>query len=219
MKRIGLLGGSFNPAHRAHRAMSLAALHALGLDEVWWLVSPGNPLKPAAGMAPLPARLAGARVLARNAPIIVSDFEARAGTRFTVDTVSLLLARHPRDRFIWLMGADTVADFHHWKHWRTLARSLPIAIMSRPGYGGEARAARAMGWLRGFVRPLGPVSSWTRWSAPAICFLKLPPDHLSATAVRAADPDWHLRFLTQTNPRWRLDNSSNHRSPLGRRPS
>jgi nicotinate-nucleotide adenylyltransferase len=219
MKRIGLLGGSFNPAHRAHRAMSLAALRALGLDEVWWLVSPGNPLKSASGMASYPARLAAARAMARRAPIVVSDFEARVGTRFTVDTVSLLLARHPRDHFIWLMGADALPDLHRWKDWQTLVRSLPIAVMNRPGYGGPARAARAMGWLRGFVRPLGPATGWTRWSAPAICFLKLPPNHLSATALRAADPDWHRSFTARLNPRWQLDKPSSPRSPLGRRPS
>ena len=220
MKRIGLLGGSFNPAHRAHRAMSLATMDVLGLDEVWWLVSPGNPLKPVADMAPYPARLAAARAMARRAPIKVSDFEVRAGTRFTVDTLSLLLARYPQNRFIWLMGADILPEFHRWKDWRTLARSLPIAVMSRPGYEGDARAARAMGWLRGFVRPLGPVAGWTRWSAPAICFLKLPPDHLSSTALRAADPDWHLSFHSSPDdPRWRPRKSSNDRSHLGRRPS
>lgn len=219
MKRIGLLGGSFNPAHRAHRAMSLASLHALGLDEVWWLVSPGNPLKSATGMAPFAARLTAARQMARHSPIVVSDFEAQAGTRFTVDTVSLLLARYPGNRFIWLMGADTLPDLHRWKRWRELARLLPIAVMGRPGYDGIARAARAMGWLRGFVRPLGPRYGWTRWSAPAICFLSLPPNRLSATSLRADDPDWHLRFASPTNPRWRDPASSNHRRPLGRRPS
>ena len=218
MRRIGLLGGSFNPAHRAHRAMSLAAMAALGLDEVWWLVSPGNPLKSAKGMAPYPARLAAARAMARRAPIRVSDFEAVAGTRFTVDTVSLLRARFPGDRFIWLMGADTLPDFHRWKEWRKLAQSLPIAVLSRPGYDGPARAARAMGWLRGFVRPQGQARDWTRWSAPAICFLKLPPDTLSASALRAADPDWHDRFHARPNPRWRFNAFGNHRRPLGRRP-
>ena len=97
MQRIGLLGGSFNPAHRGHRRMSLAAMDALGLDEVWWLVSPGNPLKPAAGMAPYPARLASARSMARRSRIRVSEFEAQAGTRFTVDTLALLVRRYPDD--------------------------------------------------------------------------------------------------------------------------
>src|SRR5918995_1691213 len=104
MQRIGLLGGSFNPAHRAHRAMSLAAMEALGLDEVWWLVSPGNPLKDMAkDMAPYAARLAWARKMPRRSRIRVSDFEAHAGTRYTVDTLRLIVRRWPRHRFIWLM--------------------------------------------------------------------------------------------------------------------
>jgi nicotinate-nucleotide adenylyltransferase len=195
MRRIGLLGGSFNPAHRAHRRMSLAAMEALGLDEVWWLVSPGNPLKEqATDMAPFAARLASAKAIARRGRIRVSDFEARAGTRYTIDTLRLLLRRWPRHRFIWLMGEDTVAQFHQWKHWRALARMVPIAVISRPGYDDEARAARAMGWLRRFVRPARQAKNWTEWSAPAISFLRLPPDRTSATRLRALNPDWHRRF-------------------------
>src|SRR6476659_7332215 len=167
MKKIGLLGGSFNPAHRGHRRMSLAAMEALGLDEIWWLVSPGNPLKPKAGMAPYAARLAFARFVARRSRIRVSDFEAEAGTVYTIDTVTALLRRWPADRFIWLMGEDTVAQFHQWKDWRRLAAMLPIAVLSRPGYGADARANRAMGWLRRFVRPSSQANAWTRWSAPA----------------------------------------------------
>jgi nicotinate-nucleotide adenylyltransferase len=194
LKRIGLLGGSFNPAHRGHRRMSLAAMEALGLDELWWLVSPGNPLKPDKGMAPYPARLASARAMARGTRIEVSDIEARLGTRFTVDTVTAIMRRYPADRFIWLMGADTVAQFHQWKEWRRLARTIPIAVMSRPGYEGDARAARAMGWLRWFVHPATTARRWTNWSAPAISLLRLPPDPTSATRLRALDPDWHRRF-------------------------
>jgi nicotinate-nucleotide adenylyltransferase len=193
--RIGLLGGSFNPAHRAHRRMSLAAMEALGLDEVWWLVSPGNPLKDEArDMAPYAARLASAEDMARRSRIKVSDFEARAGTRYTVDTLAALIQRWPKHRFIWLMGEDTVAQFHQWKAWRRLARTVPIAVLSRPGYDDEARAARAMGWLRHFVRPASQARFWTEWSAPAISFLRLPPDRTSATRQRALNPDWHRRF-------------------------
>src|SRR5688500_6261412 len=134
MKRIGLLGGSFNPAQRGHRRMSLAAIDALGLDEVWWLVSPGNPLKAAAGMARFAARFASARRQARRSRILVSDFDATTGTRFTVDTVDLILRRSPNARFIWLMGEDTLPDFHRWKAWRRLARLVPIAVLARPGY-------------------------------------------------------------------------------------
>ena len=194
--RIGLLGGSFNPAHRGHRRMSLAALDALGLDQVWWLVSPGNPLKPAKGMAPYPARLASARAMARRSRIRVSDFEADAGTRYTVDTIAALLRRWPSHQFIWLMGEDTLAQFHQWKHWRRLARMVPIALISRPGYGDDARAARAMGWLGRFVHPPATSRAWMNWSAPAIIFLRLPPDHTSATRLRALDPDWYRRFAT-----------------------
>ena len=199
MARVGLLGGSFNPAHRGHRRMSIAAMDALGLDEVWWLVSPGNPLKPAAGMAPFAARLASARAMARRSRIKVSDFEAKAETRFTVDTLSLIVRRWPRHDFIWLMGEDTLPQFHHWKAWRQLAAFVPIAVLSRPGYGDEARAARAMGWLRHFVRPLAMADQWTQWSAPAIIFLRLPPDPTSATRMRALDPDWHHRFAARAS--------------------
>ena len=194
MKRIGLLGGSFNPAHRGHRHVSLEALEALGLDEVWWLVSPGNPLKEGAkDMAPYEARFASAESMAVEAPIKVSDFEVEAGTRYTVDTVRELQKRFPDDRFIWLMGEDTVAQFHQWKNWRKLAESLPIAVIRRPGYDRKAHAARAMGWLRRFVRPSGQARKWTDWSAPAIFFLRLPPDPTSATAIRAQDPTWYRR--------------------------
>lgn len=196
MKKIGLLGGSFNPAHRGHRRISLAAIQALGLDEVWWLVSPGNPLKPAKGMAPYEARLASAREEAKGNRIRVSDFERRAGTRYTVDTLAAIRKRYPGDRFIWLMGADTVAQFHQWRRWRDMAAMVPIAVIHRPGYDAPARAAPAMGWLRWFVRPLSQVKRWTEWSAPAIFFLRLPPDPTSATRLRALDPNWHRRFVS-----------------------
>jgi len=194
MARIGLLGGSFNPAHRGHRHISLQALRVLNLDELWWLVSPGNPLKEGArDMAPFEARLASARRMAAHAPIRVSDFERREGTRFTVDTVRLLKRRCPQHRFIWLLGSDTLRDFHKWRDWRGLAREVPIAVIRRPGYDSAARAARALGWLRRFVHPSSQASQWTDWSAPAIIFLRLPPDPTSATAVRAQDPSWYRR--------------------------
>jgi nicotinate-nucleotide adenylyltransferase len=194
MARIGLLGGSFNPAHRAHRRISLGAMRALGLDEVWWLVSPGNPLKEGAtDMAPFDARLASAERMARGARIRVSDFEQRDATRYSVDTVRKLKLRHPRDRFIWLLGSDTLPDFHKWRNWRGLAREVPIAVVRRPGYDSTAHAARAMGWLRRFVHPSSQAKQWTEWSAPAILFLRLPPDPTSATAIRAQDPHWYRR--------------------------
>ena len=111
------------------------------------------------------------------------------------DQIDLLKRRYPDDRFIWLMGEDTVAQFHQWKHWRKLAESLPIAVIHRPGYDQSAHAARAMGWLRRFVRPSSQAKDWTDWSAPAILLLRLTPDPTSATGLRAHDPNWHERFL------------------------
>ena len=216
MTRIGRLGGSFNPAHRGHRRISLAALDALGLDEVWWLVSPGNPLKTARGMAPFEARFDSARRMARRAPIRVSDFEARAGTRYTVDTLAKLVRRYPQHRFIWLMGADTVAQFHHWKAWRRISQTVPIAVIARPGYDGAARAARAMGWLRRFVRPSSQARNWTDWSAPAILLLRLTPDPTSATALRALDPNWHRRKQSRRSEQGTSGAPTVVRRPLAR---
>ena len=194
MARIGLLGGSFNPAHVAHRRISLQAMRVLGLDEVWWLVSPGNPLKQGApDMAPFASRLGSAERAARHARIRVSDFERRAGTRFTLDTVRALKRRFPKHDFIWLLGSDTLPNFHKWRDWRGLAREVPIAVIPRPGYDSAAHAARAMGWLRRFVRPSGQARRWTQWSAPAIFMLRLPRDPTSATAIRARNPNWHRR--------------------------
>jgi nicotinate-nucleotide adenylyltransferase len=194
MARIGLLGGSFNPAHHGHRHISVAAMRALGLDEVWWLVSPGNPLKEGAtDMAPFEARFASAEQAARGAAIRVSDFERREATRYTVDSVRRLKQRHPEHCFIWLLGSDTLPNFHKWRDYRGLAREVPIAVIPRRGYDSAAHAARAMGWLRRFVHPSGQARSWTEWSAPAIIFLRLPTDLTSATAIRAADPSWYRR--------------------------
>jgi nicotinate-nucleotide adenylyltransferase len=194
LKRIGLLGGSFNPAHDGHRRISLFALEALGLDEVWWLVSPGNPLKTKAGMAPLVARFASAERMARRARIVPTAIEATFGTRYTVDTLDKLVRRYPRNRFIWLMGADNLAQFHRWKDWRRIAKTLPIAVIARPGYDGPARSAVAMGWLGRFGRSPSAARRWTRWSLPALVLLHTVPDPTSATARRAADPDWHRRI-------------------------
>ena len=199
MARIGLLGGSFNPAHRGHRRISLAAMEALDLDGVWWLVSPGNPLKEGAkDMASFDQRFASAQRMARRAPIHVSAFEQTSRTRYTIDTVRLLKRRYPEHRFIWLLGSDTLPDFHKWRDWRGLAREVPIAVIRRPGYDSAAHAARAMGWLRRFVHPSGQARRWTDWSAPAIFFLRLPPDPTSATAIRAQDSTWYRRLAKRS---------------------
>lgn len=195
MTPTGLLGGSFNPAHRAHRRISLFALNALGLEEVWWLVSPGNPLKDGASdMAPLAARLASARAMARRAPIRATAIERRLGTRYTVHTLEKLVRLYPKRRFIWLMGADNLAQFPRWRDWRRIAMLVPIAVIARPGYDGRVRATRAMGWLRRFVRPAGQARCWTTWRPPALVLLRFRPDEGSATRLRAANPLWHRSF-------------------------
>ncbi len=196
--RIGLLGGSFNPAHGGHRRISLFALKALGLDEVWWLVSPGNPLKPRAGMAPLAARLASARQHARRAPIRVTAIERELGTRYTADTLHSLAARYPKCRFIWLMGSDNLAQFHRWRAWRNIARTMPIAVIARPGYDDAAIASPAMAWLGRYRRSAARIANRAEWSAPALIQLRFDPDPRSATQLRRADPDWARRFAGLT---------------------
>jgi len=190
----GLLGGSFNPAHGAHRAVTLFAMEALGLEEAWWLVSPGNPLKPKAGMAPLPARVGSAREMARRAPIKVTAIERELGTVYTIDTLRALKRRFPRRRFVWLMGADNLAQFHLWKDWREIAAEMPIAVIARPGYDAPALASPAMAWLRRFRLAAAEFRNRDEWSAPALIELRFDPDPRSATDLRRADPDWARRF-------------------------
>ncbi|PZU11670.1 nicotinate-nucleotide adenylyltransferase [Sphingomonas sp.] len=200
----GLLGGSFNPAHAGHRGISLAAIEALDLDEMWWLVSPGNPLKAGApDMAPLAARLASAERMARGTRIVPTAIEARLGTRYTVDTLIRLVRLYPRRRFIWIMGADNLVQFHRWKGWRRIARTMPIAVIARPGYDGAALNAPAMGWLRRFVRRADQERHWTKWSLPALVLLRFRPDPRSATQARGLRPDWFVSISSPT-PRDRL---------------
>lgn len=201
MTRVGLFGGSFNPAHRGHRHVTLNAIRTLGLDEAWWLVSPGNPLKAdASDMAPLAARLASARRMAHRAPIRAIGIEARLGTRYTVDTIRALQRRYPKTRFIWLMGADNLAQFHRWKDWRGIARVIPIAVIARPGYDRAAVTGPAMAWLLRFQRSAAAAKTWTTWSLPALVRFRFRPDPTSATAIRAVDPDWH-RHMPAAQPR------------------
>jgi nicotinate-nucleotide adenylyltransferase len=194
--RVGLLGGSFNPAHSGHRAISLAAIEALGLDEVWWLVSPGNPLKDkATDMAPFSVRFASARKMASHAPIKVSAIEQRLGTRYTVDTLAKVQWLYRRIDFVWLMGEDNLLTFDQWKGWRHIALSIPIAVIARPGYDHAARAFPALGWLRRFFRPAHQAKNWMTWRLPALVLLRFRPDPTSATRLRAADPGWQRLYM------------------------
>jgi nicotinate-nucleotide adenylyltransferase len=142
---VGLLGGSFNPAHQGHREISLAALDRLGLDAVWWLVTPGNPLKDAADYAPYEERLSAARRAADHPRIVVSNFEARKGLQYTVDTLATLHSLWPQMRFVWIMGGDSLEAIHLWKDWRAIFELAPLAVFARPGAGAalESEAARA----------------------------------------------------------------------------
>lgn len=191
---IGLLGGSFNPAHGGHRRITLMAMAELGLDEAWWMVSPGNPLKPRDGMAPLAARVKSAKAMAKRAPIRVTAIERELGTVFTADTLRALKRRFPKCRFVWLMGADNLAQFHRWKNWRAIAREMPIAVIARPGYDSAALASPARAWLRRYRLSAGGFRNRNEWSAPALIELRFDPDPRSATAIRRADPDWASRF-------------------------
>jgi nicotinate-nucleotide adenylyltransferase len=175
---IGLLGGSFNPAHDGHVHVSHVAMHRLGLDRVWWLVSPQNPLKPVTGMAPLSDRVKMARKIARDPSIVVTDIEASLGTRYTVDTVTALKRLYPGVTFVWLMGSDNLAGFHHWRHWQKLARLVAIAVVARPnaGFALVSPFARRFGFARG--RPLDQPPAWR------YLLSRLHP--ASSTALRAA---------------------------------
>ncbi len=171
---IGLLGGTFDPAHDGHLYISLVALKRLKLDYVWWLVSPGNPLKGAP--APFEKRLAAARALARHPRLIVTDIEQRLGTRFTLDTVTALQRRFPQVTFVWLMGSDNLKDFHRWRHWRQLAARIALVVVQRPGSimaAVNAAPVRQFGKTRALKAP------------PALMVLDGARNAQSATQIRA----------------------------------
>jgi nicotinate-nucleotide adenylyltransferase len=183
--RIGLFGGSFDPPHEGHRAVSLLAMRRLGLDTVWWLVSPGNPLKDTSHLPSLEQRREAARKLARHPRIVATAIEAAIGTRYSVDTISYLKKRCPGVHFVWLMGADNFVNFHHWKNWREIAKLVPIAIIDRPGSTLKAMhspAANALGRYR-LDESDAPILAMA--SPPAFVFLHGPRSSLSSTALRA----------------------------------
>ncbi len=186
-RRIGLLGGSFNPAHHGHLHLSLEALKRVDLDEVWWLVSPQNPLKPAAGMGAFADRLAEARrVAAGHRRIRVTDLESRLGGRhYTADTLKALRRRFPRLRFVWLMGADNLAQLRHWQRWTEIFQTVPIAVFDRPSYSLRALAGLA---ARRFALRRVPAAAARRLAEtkpPAWAFFHTPLDPNSATRIRS----------------------------------
>ncbi|GAC89102.1 nicotinic acid mononucleotide adenylyltransferase [Gluconobacter thailandicus F149-1 = NBRC 100600] len=182
--RIGLLGGSFNPAHIGHLQVAQRALRALRLDQVWLMVSPGNPLKPRKGMGTFRARLASAQRFADGRRVCATDIEFRLKQRYTVKTVALLKQRFPNVQFVWLMGADGLAQFSRWKNWRALARMIPIAILPRPGSVTPALHGAAASVLRRNRRPSREAPLLGRRKGSAWTFLSAPQNDISATALR-----------------------------------
>ncbi|MBB3973389.1 nicotinate-nucleotide adenylyltransferase [Hansschlegelia beijingensis] len=180
---IGLFGGTFNPPHEGHRRASLLALRRLGLDQVWWLVTPGNPLKNNDALPPLPQRMEAARRAAAHPDISVSDAEAAIGVRFTYDAIAYLAARCRGVSFVWIMGADNLESFHGWQRWREIADLVPIAVVDRPGatFSPSSRAAHALARYR---VPERQARSLSRMKPPAWCFLHGPRSALSSTILR-----------------------------------
>ena len=183
-QRIGILGGSFNPAHRGHLDISLKALRQLGLDQVWWLVSPQNPLKPADGMAPFAERLAAARRLARNPRIRVTDLEQRLGSRYTAESLKLLRRRFPETRFVWLMGADNLAQIAQWRDWQQIFHLVPIAVFARPSYCFKALGAKAARRFARYRLKEGAGRRLATSEPPAWLFVHGRLNPISATEIR-----------------------------------
>ncbi len=183
--RVGLLGGSFNPAHDGHRHISLIALRTLALDELWWLVSPQNPLKPIAGMAPLEQRLASARALARHPRIRVTDIERTLETTYTAKTLKKLTRKHRNIRFVWLMGADNLAQIPFWERWTDIFRTVPVAVFGRSTYSQRALAGKAARrYAKYRVRPSRARRLANR-KPPAWAFIPCRLHPASATAIRS----------------------------------
>ncbi len=182
---VGLLGGSFDPAHAGHVHITREALRRFGLDRLWWLVTPGNPLKDR-GPAPLAVRMARARAQMQHPKVSITDIEARLGTRATADTLMALRAAYPGVRFVWLMGADNLAQFHRWQNWRTIMETVPLGILARPDERISARTSPAARIYRQARLPAQASQLLARAEAPAWCFVNVPMVDVSSTAIRAS---------------------------------
>ena len=183
--RVGLFGGSFNPAHEGHAHVAETAAQRLHLDRVIWLVSPQNPLKPSAETADLAERMAGARRLARGPRMIVSDAETRLGSQYTIDIVRALQARFPGVDFVWIMGADSLASFHRWRGWTEIMREIPVAVVSRPWISLKSRVSPAARRFARFRRSSARAASLPGSTPPAWVFLRGPLNFQSSTVLRA----------------------------------
>ncbi len=181
---IGLLGGSFDPAHGGHVHVSREALKRFHLDRVWWLVSPGNPLK-ARGPAPMADRIRRARLVMDHPRVQVTDIEARLGTRYTAQTLAKLQALYPGVRFVWLMGADNLAEFHHWQDWREIMARVPIGVIARPGDRIAARTSKAAQVFRAQRLAGGAATLLAHGPAPRWCMINVPMVAQSSSKIRA----------------------------------
>jgi len=191
--RIGLLGGSFNPPHLAHRAISQFAIKRLKLDRVWWLVTPGNPLKENGALHDLDQRTEAARRMADDPRIDVSCLESVIGTRYTVDTITYLRRRAAGLRFVWIMGADNLAQFHRWQNWRRIAAEVPIAVIDRPPHSFRALAAPAAQALARYRLQENQAGRLADHNAPAWVFLTGMKSNLSSTGLRNPDGSWRTK--------------------------
>jgi nicotinate-nucleotide adenylyltransferase len=183
--RIGLFGGSFNPPHAGHALVCAIALRRLGLDRIWLMVSPANPLKSREGLPPLGARMAQARIIMRDPRIVVTGFEVEIGAAFSYQTVNFLRRACPGVHFVWIMGADNLAAFFRWRRWREIARAMPILVIDRPGSTHRAVHGLAGGWFARYRLPESQAKTLPLRRPPALIVLHGPRSPLSSTQLRA----------------------------------
>jgi nicotinate-nucleotide adenylyltransferase len=202
--RVGLLGGSFNPPHAGHALITRLALRRLRLDRVWWLVTPGNPLKSQAELAALQARVKAARRLVAGPRVSVTDVEARIGARFTYETLAWIRRRAPSVHFVWIMGADNLIQFHRWRHWRAIAELVPIVVVDRPGSTLKAISSQAGAALSPWRAPERDAARFSAMKPPALLFLHGRRSDLSSTALRRVGgpaDSWASLTLSDTKAR------------------
>jgi len=185
---IGLLGGSFDPAHEGHAHITREAIKRFGLDQAWWLVSPGNPLK-TRGPAEIDKRLTHARQVMQHPRVRITDLEARIGTRYTAQTIARLQQLYPGVRFVWLMGADNLVQFSQWQDWQEIMRSVPVGVLARPGQRISARSSKTARVFRNFRLRRAASRLLGRSTAPQWCFLNVPMVDHSSTEIRKRG-DW-----------------------------
>ncbi|HML29151.1 MAG TPA: nicotinate-nucleotide adenylyltransferase [Hyphomicrobium sp.] len=187
-QRIGVMGGTFNPPHQGHRLAAEAAVKRLNLDQLWWLITPGNPLKSHDGLSSLDGRMKHVEVFARGPKMKITGFERELGTRYTAGTLSFLKRRFPAVRFVWVMGADNLATFHRWQHWQEIARTMPIAVVDRPGWRHAGLASPAARALKRYRLPETDAALLADQKPPAWMLLTIRLSGLSSTALRSAVP-------------------------------